>query len=683
MGVGGPQVTRGGDQQFSYMCSGALLLMLTCILPCSDAVVTMGNPDAKRLYDDLLSNYNKLVRPVENTSDHLTVRIKLKLSQLIDVNLKNQIMTTNLWVEQFWRDYKLKWDPDEYGGVTQLHVPSDHIWRPDIVLYNNADGNFEVTLATKATLWYNGLVEWKPPAIYKSSCEIDVEYFPFDEQTCVMKFGSWTYDGFQVDLRHMCEVEGSNVVDLGIDLSEFYMSVEWDILEVPAVRNEKFYTCCDEPYLDITFNITMRRKTLFYTVNLIIPCMGISFLTVLTFYLPSDSGEKVTLSISILTSLYVFFLLVVEIIPPTSLVVPLLGKYLIFAMILVSLSICVTVVVLNVHFRSPQTHKMAPWVKRVFIHILPRLLIMKRPQFQPDKQTSLRKVMLRTCIGSEGGGPGAEYPNFAENKVRVAHNGHNGDLVGHHVRDNNHHHVHGGGWSVGEAVTSSELGEVLSELLPEEIPGLPRHRPGEYSPPRLFPKDYPKDGPNGRSPYLSSCKLHGGHHDQHGDHHGGKHHHGEGHRQGENPEKNPFSPLDSPHAPSGSLPASPVEVDSSPRLTSRGHTPTFDHSRCSVTMHRTCVCVNFIAEHTRAKEDSTKAKEDWKYVAMVLDRLFLWIFTMAVVVGTAGIILQAPSLYDDRSPIDKELSDIGQQLFQDGNRQNSDKERAGRTRTTC
>ena len=83
---------------------------------------------------------------------------------------------------------------------------------------------------------------------------------------------------------------------------------------------------------------------------------------------------------------------------------------------------------------------------------------------------SLRKVMLRTCIGADGGGPGAEYPNFAENKVRVAHNGHNGDLAGHHVRDiNSHHHLHGGGgggggWSVGEAVTSSELGEVLSEL---------------------------------------------------------------------------------------------------------------------------------------------------------------------------------------------------------------------------
>ncbi|KAG8225278.1 hypothetical protein J437_LFUL001891 [Ladona fulva] len=35
-----------------------------------------------------------------------------------------------------WYDYKLQWDPHEYGGVQMLHVPSDHIWRPDIVLYN-------------------------------------------------------------------------------------------------------------------------------------------------------------------------------------------------------------------------------------------------------------------------------------------------------------------------------------------------------------------------------------------------------------------------------------------------------------------------------------------------------------------------------------------------------------------
>ncbi|XP_063590559.1 acetylcholine receptor subunit alpha-like [Penaeus indicus] len=543
-----------------------------------------GNPDAKRLYDDLLSNYNKLVRPVINVTDPLEVKIKLKLSQLIDVNLKNQIMTTNLWVEQFWYDYKLKWEPSEYGGVKMLHVPSDHIWRPDIVLYNNADGNFEVTLATKATLHHDGLVEWKPPAIYKSSCEIDVEFFPFDEQTCVMKFGSWTYDGGQVDLRHIDEVEHNPVVEIGVDLSEFYMSVEWDILAVPAIRNEKYYTCCDEPYLDITFNITMRRKTLFYTVNLIIPCMGISFLTVLVFYLPSDSGEKVSLSISILLSLTVFFLLLAEIIPPTSLVVPLLGKFVLFTMILDTLSICVTVVVLNVHFRSPQTHTMAPWVRRVFIHILPRLLVMRRPQYQMDKHRLFAKAktgMLRSCNGGDMRDSCNYYPadtfqDSRENSFR----------------------------------SHQELQEAIREgLLYMDLPGSrPRSPRGEYS-----PREIDALGING------GCKIHG------------------------------------PAALADDL---GVGVGLNGNVSSPGRGPTDNGVQYCPEVTKAFEGVRFIAEHTRREEESVRVKEDWKYVAMVLDRLFLWIFTLAVLVGTAGIILQAPTLYDDRLPIDVQYSEI-------------------------
>ncbi|XP_050312459.1 acetylcholine receptor subunit alpha-like [Anthonomus grandis grandis] len=513
-------------------------------------VGSCGNPDAKRLYDDLLSNYNKLVRPVVNVSDALSVKIKLKLSQLIDVNLKNQIMTTNVWVEQSWYDYKLQWNPTDYGNVEMLHVPSDNIWRPDIVLYNNADGNFEVTLATKATLNFTGRVEWKPPAIYKSSCEIDVEYFPFDEQTCVMKFGSWTYDGFQVDLRHVDESKGSTTVDIGIDLTEFYTSVEWDILEVPAIRSEKFYTCCDEPYLDITFNITMRRKTLFYTVNLIIPCMGISFLTILVFYLPSDSGEKVSLSISILLSLTVFFLLLAEIIPPTSLVVPLLGKFVLFTMILDTFSICVTVIVLNVHFRCPQTHVMSPWVRRVFIHILPRLLVMRRPHYMLDRR---------------GYNP---YPLHAKpcNGLR-------------------HFRYDSGIMDQTEMLSTTSICDKLG------------------------------NGREQESARLLSCRVHGT--------------------------------------------TSPILRFSLGEECEASLDPTGELAwhQCPE-VHKAIDGVRFIADHIRREEDSIKVKEDWKYVAMVLDRLFLWIFTLAVLVGTAGIILQAPTLYDDRRPIDVRISEI-------------------------
>ena len=207
----------------------------------------------------------------------------------------------------------------------------------------------------------------------------------------------------QVDLKHIWQELLPKKGDLeilyyGIDTKHLQPSVEWDILSVTARKHEKYYTCCTESYPDITFNITMRRKTLFHTVNLIIPSVAISFLTVLVFYLPSDSGEKIALCISILLSLTVFFLLLSEIIPPTSIVVPLIGKYLLFTMILVTLSIIVTVVVLNVHFRSPATHTMSPWVRKVFLDVLPRLLIMQRPRVRKDPSD---KVLVQTCNGIE------------------------------------------------------------------------------------------------------------------------------------------------------------------------------------------------------------------------------------------------------------------------------------------
>ena len=73
-----------------------ILMIVTSTMPVilqARTTLNAGNPDAKRLYDDLLSNYNKLVRPVPNTTDPLTVRIKLKLSQLIDVVRTNSLFS--------------------------------------------------------------------------------------------------------------------------------------------------------------------------------------------------------------------------------------------------------------------------------------------------------------------------------------------------------------------------------------------------------------------------------------------------------------------------------------------------------------------------------------------------------------------------------------------------------------
>lgn len=64
---------------------------------------------------------------------------------------------------------------------------------------------------------------------------------------------------------------------------------------VPGKRSEVFYECCPEPYVDITFKIHIRRRTLYYFFNLIVPCVLISSMALLGFTLPPDSGEKLTL----------------------------------------------------------------------------------------------------------------------------------------------------------------------------------------------------------------------------------------------------------------------------------------------------------------------------------------------------------------------------------------------------
>lgn len=99
-----------------------------------------------------------------------------------------------------------------------------------------------------------------------------------------MKFGSWTYNGDEVTLQ----LHNGNP---WVDLSDYWKSGTWDIVEVPAFLNVMNGTKGEPSDTDISFHITIRRKTLFYTVNLILPTLLISFLCILVFYLPAEAGE--------------------------------------------------------------------------------------------------------------------------------------------------------------------------------------------------------------------------------------------------------------------------------------------------------------------------------------------------------------------------------------------------------
>uniref|UniRef100_A0A674D251 Cholinergic receptor, nicotinic, alpha 4b n=1 Tax=Salmo trutta TaxID=8032 RepID=A0A674D251_SALTR len=571
----------------------------------------------ERLLKNLFAHYNKLSRPVANTSDVVLVHFGLSIAQLIDVDEKNQMMTTNVWVKQEWNDYKLRWNPEEYENVTSIRIPSEIIWRPDIVLYNNADGDFAVTHLTKAHLFYDGRIKWMPPAIYKSSCSIDVTFFPFDQQNCKMKFGSWTYDRAKIDLISIAS---------DVDQMDYWESGEWVIINAVGKYNTKKYECCTEIYPDITYYFIIRRLPLFYTINLIIPCLLISCLTVLVFYLPSQCGEKITLCISVLLSLTVFLLLITEIIPSTSLVIPLIGEYLLFTMIFVTLSIIITVFVLNVHHRSPRTHGMPHWVRRVFLDLVPRVLFMKRPPATAKQNCrKLIEMMHRTSSSTAVKhplkapqlfcrSPSSQYSILLEEPGKLGN-------------------------------TASSLSCSTHSSTPSSSP--PSLPLGPLGPVHSLPRDEPRIlSPNGRSHSVEHvfdhqrepnweppqrvghrCRSHSFQycclHEEGGGVAGG----GKGREAvGEGRLKRQ------------------VLLDQIARASSTE--PTVDLviretmvPRISPSMRRAIEGVQYIADHLRAEDADFSVKEDWKYVAMVIDRIFLWMFVLVCILGTLGLFL--------------------------------------------
>lgn len=112
------------------------------------------------------------------------------------------------------------------------------------------------------------------------------------------------------------------------------------------------------------------------------------------------STTQVSLTISILFTLTFLLLLFVDIMPSTSICLPLLGKYLIFVLLLVVASIAVTCFVLNVHFRSPSTHSMSPWLRRLFLQTLPPYLLISLPKKQLDPRDRTNELKNQKSIFS-------------------------------------------------------------------------------------------------------------------------------------------------------------------------------------------------------------------------------------------------------------------------------------------
>lgn len=214
------------------------------------------------------------------------------------------------------------------------NVSQSKVWKPDITLQNGFTrlkelGDSFITVLIESV----GLVEWIPMEVMETKCDIDVTYFPFDKQTCDIKFVVWSNNIFQVNVT---------LGNKGIILDE--LDSNWKVISTRSSRDELSFES------RVSFSLTLVTSSSYYVINIIIPVVLLGVLNVFTFVLPADSGEKMGYSVTVFLSFAVFLTVVSSELPKTS--GSILGYYLIFQLSIGTLVVLVTALELRFHHKS-------------------------------------------------------------------------------------------------------------------------------------------------------------------------------------------------------------------------------------------------------------------------------------------------------------------------------------------
>lgn len=227
------------------------------------------SPEEAKIIDKILTNYNKLTRPVARHDAKVTVEIGMTLLQIIQVDEKQQIITINAWLHNHWSDAALIWDPLQHDNITMVRIPANLIWHPDVMLHRTANEQMFQAAQHRgeqnANIMSDGLVVFVPAMIIKTICKMDVTWFPFDSQSCHFQFGSWTYSEREFDLQIVTNMSDPT------DVSEYVANGEWKLVAFTVSRINRKYDCCEDRYPSVLFKIEIKREILYYWFNLIVP----------------------------------------------------------------------------------------------------------------------------------------------------------------------------------------------------------------------------------------------------------------------------------------------------------------------------------------------------------------------------------------------------------------------------
>uniref|UniRef100_A0A3Q0RZ53 5-hydroxytryptamine (serotonin) receptor 3B n=1 Tax=Amphilophus citrinellus TaxID=61819 RepID=A0A3Q0RZ53_AMPCI len=335
---------------FSFMSLVWLTLLISAHL--AECVPEKPKRSAlNQLTRTLLRNYNCGVRPVHNWTTSTTVYIDLMLQSVLDVDGKTQSITTSLWYRQIWRDEFLVWDPEEFDDINEISLSSDAIWIPDVIVSEFVDEGKSPPIPY-VYVNSSGSVKNSRPIQAVLACSLELYAFPFDKQNCSLTFRSWLHSVKEINLALLRNESAT------ANMKQFMNHGEWELLSIPS----RYWLSRQDntDYAHIRFNVLIRRRPLLYVVGLLIPSIFLMLVDVMSFYLPLNSGTRITFKISILLGYTVFRVNMADELPVTAVRTPLIGVFFVVCMALLMLSLIKSILVVKLlHYSEREVKEMS------------------------------------------------------------------------------------------------------------------------------------------------------------------------------------------------------------------------------------------------------------------------------------------------------------------------------------
>ena len=317
-----------------------LILKILWLYLGNTCIYAANRTDAENILNFVFNDYNREVQPYYDKT--LNVTLSFMLLSVLEFDEVAGILSTVSAIMLSWNDDRIRWNSSEYGQLDFMRIPISKLWYPELFCLTQAD---KLERIGDEKLWgrieEDGNVGRVMGSLLKTSCTVDLTYFPYDEQVCKLQFSTWGYYSTEIYMKK------------GNIFYQFYReNPRWGIIRFEMIE-EKLGN--DANF--IVIDIAIKRRPQHFVVTTLAPIVMLMLMNPFVFVLPVESGERMSYTVTIFLSQVVFMTLVGQNMPNSAHPMPRISYFLLVSMVISILQTLATIALMTLTFSTTKWNK--------------------------------------------------------------------------------------------------------------------------------------------------------------------------------------------------------------------------------------------------------------------------------------------------------------------------------------